>query len=283
MVVNRLSILITVVVACLANSAQFTSVANGWQQIDIDQDPNRPFRQRFDVPDLPKDLTWLNTSGDIRFRDLQGKFVLMDFWTYCCINCMHIIPTLDKVEKKYADELLVIGVHSAKFDTEKDDKNITEAILRYEIKHPVINDHDHRLWDALSVRSWPTLLLLDPQGKVVWGHQGEIRHDELDAVLKRFVDYYDSKNLIDRTPIHIEIQANRQQDTPLRFPGKVLCDAENDRLFIADSNHNRIVVTDLLGKLIEIIGSSEVGRRDGDFATAGFDHPQGMTIWHNQL
>ena len=76
-------------------------------------------------------------------KDLRGKIVLLDFWTLCCINCIHTLPDLAKLEKKYANELVVIGVHSAKFDNEKDTESIRKAILRYEISHPVVNDAEH--------------------------------------------------------------------------------------------------------------------------------------------
>src|SRR5439155_24694887 len=105
-----------------------------------------------------------NTDKPLRLADLRGKVVLLDFWTYCCINCMHIIPQLTALEKKYARELVVIGVHSAKFQNEVDVENIRQAILRYEIQHPVVNDRDFRILRAHAVLSWPTLLLVRTNG-----------------------------------------------------------------------------------------------------------------------
>ena len=246
------------------------------KKFDVDSDPDRPFQRRIDLPDFPKDSTWLNTTGPLRKRDLNGKFVIIDFWTYCCINCIHVLPTLKKIEEKYEKEVVVIGVHSAKFETEKDSKNITDAILRYEIKHPVINDHDHKIWDGFGVRSWPTLLLVDPEGKVVWAKNGETRFEELDLLLKVGIEYYKSKDLLNEEPFHIETAKNANPDSPLRFPGKILADEKNDRLFITDSNHNRIVITKLDGTLVDIIGSGSIGKVDGKFADCSFDHPQGV-------
>jgi thiol-disulfide isomerase/thioredoxin len=88
------------------------------------------------APELEGGVEWLNTGGPIRMKDLRGKVVLLDFWTYCCINCIHILPDLEKLEKKYANQLVVIGVHSAKFNAEKDSKNIRDAILRYTSSTP---------------------------------------------------------------------------------------------------------------------------------------------------
>lgn len=236
-----------------------------------------PFTRRLDVPDFPRGMEWLNTKP-LSKRDLKGKFVLLDFWTYCCINCMHILPELAKLEKQYPDELVVIGVHSAKFDEEKDTNNIREAILRYEIAHPVVNDADHKIWDSMGVNSWPTILMLDPEGKAVWGRSGEFKAAEVEAVLKKAIPYYRKKGLIDKKPIAFELEAEKVAATPLHFPGKVLADEKSDRLFIADSNHNRIVVTSLDGKLQHVIGSGAIGKEDGTFETATFNHPQGMAL-----
>src|SRR5262249_49959088 len=94
---------------------------------------------RIEAPELEGGIAWLNTSGPIRLRDLRGKIVLLDFWTFCCINCIHTLPELAKLEKKYADQLIVVGIHSAKFENERNSESIRKAILRYEITHPVVN------------------------------------------------------------------------------------------------------------------------------------------------
>jgi thiol-disulfide isomerase/thioredoxin len=248
------------------------------KQVAVDDDPDAPFQRRFDVPDFPKGVEWLNTRKPISKLDLKGKFVILDFWTYCCINCIHVLPELKKLEKKYPNRLVVIGVHSAKFENEKDTENIREAILRYEIEHPVINDFDHKVWDQFSARSWPSLRMLDPEGKLVAGHSGEIRFEDLDAFLKPVLDYYDKKGLLDKTPLRFELESAKEKPTPLRFPGKILADEKGKRLFITDSNHNRIVITDLDGKLMGTIGSGQIGNSDGDFDTAEFDHPQGTVL-----
>ncbi len=241
-----------------------------------------PFARRIaNVPDFPRDMEWLNTGGPLRKRDLKGKFVILDFWTYCCINCIHILPELKKLEQAYPNELVVIGVHSAKFETEKGTKNIEEAILRYEIEHPVVNDHQHQIWNMFGVRSWPTVLMLDPEGQAVWYKPGEIQFEELDAILQAALPYYRERGLLDETPLRFDLLAHRQRATPLRFPGKVLADPPGDRLFVTDSNHNRIVVTNLAGELLYTIGSGAIGSQDGDYGAATFDHPQGLAL-HGQ-
>src|SRR5512140_2606624 len=138
---------------------------------------------KVNAPDFPEGLEWLNTDHPISLKDLRGKLVLLDFWTFCCINCMHIIPDLKKLEAKYPDELVVIGVHSAKFLTERGTENIRQAILRYEIEHPVINDKDFDVWNQYTASAWPTLVLIDPRGKIIGMTTGEGVYDTYDPVI----------------------------------------------------------------------------------------------------
>src|ERR1051325_9633931 len=132
-----------------------------------------PYEGTRPAPEFPPGLEWLNTARPVTIAELKGKVVLLDFWTYCCINCMHIIPDLKKLEAKYPRELVVIGVHSAKFDNEKQTGNIRQAVLRYEIEHPVINDKDFAVWRSFGARSWPTLVLINPNGRIIGYHSGE--------------------------------------------------------------------------------------------------------------
>lgn len=237
-----------------------------------------PFPNGNAAPALEGGVGWLNTSGPITLKDLRGKVVLLDFWTYCCINCMHVLPDLEYLEEKYADELVVIGVHSAKFDNEKDSEAIREAILRYEISHPVINDANMVLWRKFGVRAWPTFVLIDPEGNYCGFVSGEGNRDIVDKAIEKVIAFHESKGTLDRTPVRFDLERYAQPPTPLRYPGKVLADAKSNRLYISDSNHNRIVVASLDGKLIEIIGSGRIGRADGSYAEAEFDHPQGMAL-----
>ncbi|MGD9649017.1 MAG: thioredoxin-like domain-containing protein [Pirellulales bacterium] len=246
-------------------------------------DVENPFSQRIRAPELDGGTAWINTAGPLHIKDLRGKFVLLDFWTYCCINCMHILPELKKLEHAYPNELVVIGVHSAKFETEQDSDNITEAVLRYEIEHPVVNDANHVIWRKYFVNSWPSLRLIDPEGFVVAEHGGEIDFETLDAFFKRALPFYRQNKLLDETPLRFDLASERAAETPLRFPGKVLADAASGRLFVADSNHNRIVVATLDGKLIDVIGSGQIGAADGSFDKAQFDHPQGMALMGETL
>jgi len=235
-----------------------------------------PFPKAFPAPELEGGVEWLNVGGPISLKDLRGKVVLLDFWTFCCINCMHILPDLKFLEQKYSKELVVIGVHSAKFDNEKETGNIRKAILRYEIEHPVINDALMTIWRKFNVSSWPTLVLIDPEGNYCGYISGEGNREPLDAIIAKVIAYHRFKGTLDESPIKFDLERNRAAATPLRFPGKLLVDGE--RLFISDSNNNRIIVSSLDGKLIDVIGTGQIGSKDGAYSEAQFDHPQGMTL-----
>lgn len=224
------------------------------------------------------EIEWLNTGRKLTPQELRGKFILLDFWTYCCINCMHILPELKKLERAYPNELVVIGVHSAKFENERDSKNIGEAILRYEIEHPVANDDKMAIWNEFYISSWPSLVLIDPDGRIVGRHSGEFTFEQLNPLMSKAVAYYKGAGKLDPKPLNFQLEATKQRDTPLRFPGKVLADEKGKRLFIADSNHNRIVVAGVDGKLIDVIGNGAIGFAGGDYAKATFNHPQGMAL-----
>ncbi len=239
-----------------------------------------PFPQAVNVPDgiLDGGSEWLNTSEPISMRDLRGKIVLLDFWTYCCINCMHVLPDLKFLEEKYDRQLVVIGVHSAKFDNEKLTQNIREAILRHEIRHPVVNDSEMLIWRKFGTRAWPTLALVDPEGKYIGSQSGEGHRELFDQVIGKLVDYHRRKGTLDESPIVFSLESGKSAPTPLRFPGKVLADPDSQRLFVSDTGHNRIVISGVNGELLDIVGSGRVGRRDGSFEEAEFDHPQGMAL-----
>src|SRR3989339_1169501 len=235
------------------------------------------------APELSGGASWLNVSKLLTLADLRGKVVLLDFWTYCCINCMHIIPDLKKLEAKYPKELVVIGVHSAKFQNERESENIRQAILRYGIEHPVINDSNLAIWQAYRARAWPTLVLIDPEGNIVGSDTGEGHYEILDKLIGKLVSDFRSKNLINEKPIPLSLEKYKQGPSFLSFPGKILADETSNRLFIADSNHNRIVIANLEGEVLDIAGNGETGRGDGTFKDASFHHPQGMALQGDNL
>ncbi|MBI1374362.1 MAG: redoxin domain-containing protein [Phycisphaera sp.] len=232
------------------------------------------------APAFPDKFNWLNTDQPLALDgNLKGHVVILDFWTYCCINCMHILPDLEYIEHKYHDQpVIVVGVHSAKFETEKDASNINQAIQRYRIAHPVLVDEEHTVWNNYGVRAWPTFMVIDPEGKVVGHLSGEGNRELLDAVVYTLLEEGREKGTLAETPLRTKpTLIDRPLDT-LSFPGKIATDEAGNRLLIADSNHDRILVTDAEGKVQHVIGSGQRGLKDGSFAEARFFNPQGMAI-----
>jgi thiol-disulfide isomerase/thioredoxin len=233
------------------------------------------------APAFPADVDWLNVENPLTIEGLQGKIVILDFWTYGCINCIHMIPVLDALSETYEEELVIISVHSAKFDNEGQTENIRQIVQRYNIHHPVINDSDFAVWRTYGVRAWPTFGIIDPRGNVVAMQSGEIPLDAFDQYIASMIQYYDDLGTdeLNREPLEVAIEGAGDPGTPLLFPGKVLVDGEGERLFIADSNHHRIVIADLnTYEVLDTIGTGRRGFDDGDYESATFFQPQGMAL-----
>jgi thiol-disulfide isomerase/thioredoxin len=237
------------------------------------------------APELPADFAWLNTDRPLSFAmDLKGQIVLLDFWTYCCINCMHILPDLAYLEDKYArDPFLVIGVHSAKFENEGSRQTIRAAIGRYEIRHPVVVDQEMRIWSEYAVKSWPTLVLVGPDRRIIGAVAGEGNREVLDQAIARALEEGRAAGSLAGGPLRLERERSVRAASGLAFPGKVAADPASGRLFIADSNHNRIVVATLpddegRSRLVRVVGTGRVGHDDGPAERASFHHPQGLAV-----
>ena len=223
------------------------------------------------APELQAGFAWLNTDRPLRFgHELQGQVVLLDFWTYCCINCMHVLPDLAYLEEKYRDQpFQVIGVHSAKFTNEGQRQTVRAAVGRYEIAHPVIIDENMRLWSEYAVRSWPTLVLVGADRRIAGAVAGEGNREALDRAIAAALEEGPALGTLAAGPLRIARERSVRAATGLAFPGKVLADPAGGRLFIADSNHNRVVVATLPDR----DGRSRLIR-----TVAGFNHPQGLAL-----
>ncbi|TMQ63840.1 MAG: redoxin domain-containing protein [Candidatus Eisenbacteria bacterium] len=242
------------------------------------------------APELPSSFAWLNTDRPLMFaKELKGQVVLLDFWTYCCINCMHVLPDLAYLEEKYKDQpFLVIGVHSAKFTNEGQRQTVRAAVGRYEIAHPVIIDEEMALWGEYAVRSWPTLVLVGPDRKIVGAVAGEGNREGLDEAIAQVLAEGRAAGTLASAPLKFEREQSVRAASGLAFPGKILADPKGKRLFIADSNHNRVVVATLpdsagRSSLIRVIGSGREGRDDAPADRATFHHPQGLALMGSTL
>lgn len=242
------------------------------------------------APELQSNLGWLNTDRALLLAgELRGQIVVVDFWTYCCINCIHILPDLAWLEDKYAhDPVMFIGVHSAKFTNEASRETIRSAILRYEIQHPVLIDENMKLWRAYAVRSWPTVVVIDPRGFVVGVAAGEGNRAVLDDMIKQTLASGRADRSLAAGPVKVQREQSVRAVSGLAFPGKVFADAESRRLYVADSNHNRMVIAewpdaDGVAQVVRVVGSGAVGRADGPADRATFNHPQGLCVGQGNL
>ncbi len=187
---------------------------------------------------------------------------------------MHTFPQLRKIERKYGDRVIVVGVHSPKFPAERETANLREAVLRYRIEHPVVNDRDFAVWERFGGRAWPTLMFIDPEGRVIGKHEGELPFEQFDPLVSGMLKDFEDRGLLHAGPSTIAHEEIREPARTLSFPGKVM--ATNDSLFIADSNHHRIVSAGFDGSIQRTYGSGAPGFADGPADRAAFQQPQGM-------
>src|SRR5262249_10802322 len=233
-------------------------------------------RVRVRAPEL-RGRGWLNTGGrPLSLAELRGRIVLLDFWTFCCVNCLHVLDELRPLEDKYADVLVTIGVHSPKFLHEADPDALAAAVERYEIGHPVLDDPGLETWQQYAVRAWPTLVVIDPEGYVVAHAAGEGHADGIGRLIDELMAEHGAKGTLrygDSPYVPLP-----PAETDLRYPGKVLV-TPLGTLLVSDSGHHSLV--ELAGDgetVLRRIGSGRRGFADGAAGDAQFAEPQGLAL-----
>ena len=232
--------------------------------------------ERLDVPGFDGAGPWLNVDRPLSLADLRGRVVIVDFWTSCCINCLQALPTLQKIEDAFRGlPLVVVGVHSPKFDEEEDAERLVDIVLDNRIAHPVASDAKMKVWRAWGVEAWPTIAVLDTNGKALWAGAGEPDFDELSAVVRSVMREARDEGTLAKGDFE-RLRPEKDTAGVLRYPGKVIGLADGG-MAIADTGHHRIVIVDRDGKVELIAGSGEAGKSDGPLEKATFTRPQGMT------
>ncbi|MFC4950909.1 NHL domain-containing thioredoxin family protein [Pseudonocardia sp. GCM10023141] len=229
-------------------------------------------RTRVRAPQL-RGRRWLNTGGqELSLATLRGKIVLLDFWTFCCVNCLHVLDELRELEERYADVLVTIGVHSPKFLHEADPDALDAAVERYGVHHPVLDDPELTTWDAYAARAWPTLVVIDPQGYVVAHLAGEGHAHGLTVLVEELIaEHGDALRRGDGPYV-----APPEPATALRFPGKVIA-LPGGTFLVSDTAHHQLVeLADDLTTEVRRIGTGARGLVDG--ASAQFSEPQGLAL-----
>jgi thiol-disulfide isomerase/thioredoxin len=220
-------------------------------------------------------LQWFNVPAPLPIASLRGRVVILDFWTEGCINCIQIIPTLRRIEEKFPDKVVVIGVHSPKFANEKNAASVKDAIRRYDIHHPIIHDPQMTIWQAYNVQAWPTLVVIDADGTIAGSIPGEPDPDRLLAAIDNLVGASAKAGTL--KPAALDLTPLPEPKGRFLFPGKLKpVPGSVKRWALADGGHNQIVLLDDNGKELDRYGSGEAGLLDGAKNTARFHHPQGL-------
>jgi thiol-disulfide isomerase/thioredoxin len=250
---------------------------------------------------------WLNTGGKpLDLESLRGKIVLLDFWTFCCINCLHVLDELRPLEEKFSDVLVTVGVHSPKFEHEADPVALAAAVERYEIHHPVLDDPELETWKAYTARAWPTLVVIDPEGYIVAHLSGEGHADGLAVLIPELIAEHEARGTLHRG--HGPYVAPEPTSGTLRFPGKALylpagrgtsaaasagepdagaaAGTDAGTWLVTDTGHHRLVElgTDFR-TVLGTFGTGTKGYADGPAAAldsrepvAEFNEPQGLVL-----
>ncbi|MGA7203043.1 MAG: thioredoxin-like domain-containing protein, partial [Specibacter sp.] len=225
---------------------------------------------------------WLNTGGaELNLEALRGKIVILDFWTFCCINCLHVIDELRPLEEQFKDVLVTVGVHSPKFEHEADPVALASAVERYDIHHPVLDDPELVTWQAYSARAWPTLVVVDPEGYIVAHLSGEGHAAGLESLIPELIAEHEAKGTLHRGDGPYVAPEPVSRD--LKFPGKVL-PLSGGTFLVSDTGHHRLVeMAADLTTVLRTIGAGSKGFADGTATEAQFNEPQGLVLLPGEL
>ncbi|MBG0853805.1 redoxin domain-containing protein [Streptomyces spinoverrucosus] len=236
-----------------------------------------PRRARVRAPELIGKGGWLNTGGmQYSLADLRGRIVILDFWTFCCINCLHVLDELRELEEKHRDTVVVIGVHSPKFVHEADHAAVVDAVERYGVEHPVLDDPELATWKQYAVRAWPTLVVVDPEGYVVAQHAGEGHVHAIERLVTELEAEHAAKGTLRRGDG--PYVAPEPEPTVLRFPGKTLLLPGGTFLVSDTTRHQLVELAEDGESVVRRIGSGERGLADGSADAASFNEPQGLAL-----
>jgi thiol-disulfide isomerase/thioredoxin len=234
-------------------------------------------RVRVRAPELIGKGGWINTGGeDLNLADFRGRILIIDFWTFCCINCLHVLDELRELEEKHRDTVVIIGVHSPKFVHEAEHQAVVDAVERYGVEHPVLDDPELATWKQYAVRAWPTLVVIDPEGYVVAQHAGEGHAHAIERLVEELEEEHAAKGTLRRGDG--PYVAPEPEPTTLRFPGKALLLPSGTFMVSDTTRHQLVELAEDAETVVQRVGSGTRGFTDGTADTASFNEPQGLTL-----
>ncbi|MFF4899284.1 NHL domain-containing thioredoxin family protein [Streptomyces sp. NPDC001068] len=234
-------------------------------------------RVRVRAPELVGKGGWINT-GDKRLglAELRGRIIIVDFWTFCCINCLHVLDELRELEERHRDTVVIVGVHSPKFVHEAEHQAVVDAVERYGVEHPVLDDPELATWKQYAVRAWPTLVVIDPEGYVVAQHAGEGHAHAIERLVEELEAEHEAKGTLRRGDG--PYVPPEPEPTALRFPGKALLLPSGNFLVSDTTRHQLVELAEDAETVVRRIGSGARGFTDGPAADAAFSEPQGLAL-----
>ncbi|MCW5249915.1 NHL domain-containing thioredoxin family protein [Streptomyces sp. SHP 1-2] len=234
-------------------------------------------RARVRAPELIGKGGWINTGGkDLKLADFRGRTLILDFWTFCCVNCLHVLDELRELEERHRDTVVIVGVHSPKFVHEAEHRAVVDAVERYGVEHPVLDDPELATWKQYAVRAWPTLVVIDPEGYVVAQHAGEGHAHAIERLVAELEEEHAAKGTLRRGDG--PYVAPEPQPTTLRFPGRALLLPSGNFLVSDTTRHQVVELAEDGESVVRRIGGGERGFADGTADTASFNEPQGLAL-----
>ena len=226
------------------------------------------------LPEAPELLHWFNVDTPVRLSEQKGRVILLNFDTYCSLHCLQVVADLNYLADKYPNKLVIIGIHGPRFPAERSTEHVRNVISRHHIRHPVLHDPDYRLWQRFGIHSGPALCVIDTQGCIVGSVSGTGNRNKLERIITSL--FARSRKPAMKGAGLCVLKPVSEPTRPLCFPDKIL--ATENRIYIADSGHNRVLATSPQGLILHQYGDGNPGFVDGNGFSAAFYAPRGMVM-----
>ena len=230
------------------------------------------------APEFPPGLEWLNTTGPLRMSQLLGRVSALAFVNAGSAWCTQTLVDLGHLRNRYPDRLNVVAINVPRFDHEREPRRAGKRLGRHRFQFPIAHDADWTLWQHCGIEAWPTVVLVDVEGRMRERFVGDGQLREIDAAVSRLLGEATPRSL---NAERIEMRRGGEPMLPLRFPSGLAL--SGNYLYVADSGHHRVLECDLSGRVLRQFGSGGSGFIDGPMELAAFNRPQGLCIERDTL